>query len=261
MKHLFFISAMLLLTASPSKASDNSYILTSQERIATANFEEVRVRNAFNIILIPSNRNEVVLPENLRLPRGLEAKDIISVERGTLTIGIPESFRRRNTRIFGDTRQPDIRVYYTSLNALRLSGASSATSEGSISASAFQIGLSGASRANLDVVANSIVSGLSGSSNLTLIGIANEHTINASGSSRVNAENVLETTNSTVSLSGSSGARIVAENVRVGLSGSSNLTLNARDVRCSTSGSSRIRLNADAQRHISTSGSSSVRNL
>ena len=259
MKHLFFISAMLLLTACPSKASDNSYILTSQERIATANFEEVRVRNAFNIILIPSNRNEVVLPENLRLPRGLEAKDIVSVERGTLTIGIPESFLRRNTR--GNTRQPDIRVYYTSLSALRLSGASSATSEGSINASAFQIGLSGASRANLDIVANSIVSGLSGSSNLTLIGIANEHTINASGSSRVNAENVLETTSSVVSLSGSSGARVVAENVRVGLSGSSNLTLHAREVRGSTSGSSRVRLNADAQRQISTSGSSSVRNL
>jgi len=251
MKRLLTILVMLGLTLG----------LTAQNTIiATADFDRVSVSHAFNIILIPSDRNEVIVPENLELPRGVEAKDIISVRRGTLTIALPESNRSRNNHRINN-RQPDIRVYFKSINSLSLSGASSATSEGTIRTGAFRFSLSGASRATLNIMADNITSQLSGSSNITLTGRANEHNISASGSSRVNAENVLETENSRVTLSGSSRASISAESVRVSLSGASNVTLQANEVRGSASGSSRVMLNADAQRSISTSGSARIQTL
>ncbi|MCL2415087.1 MAG: DUF2807 domain-containing protein [Bacteroidales bacterium] len=235
--------------------------LTAQNTIiATADFDRVSVSHAFNIILIPSDRNEVIVPENLQLPQGVEAKDVISVRRGALTIAIPESNRRRNN-IRINKRQPDIRVYFKSINSLSLAGASSATSEGTISVNTFELNLSGSGRANLNIVAGTITSRLSGSGRLTLTGKANEHNINVSGSGRVDAENVLETKSSHVSVSGSGSASVSAERVRVSLSGSGRITLQAREVTGSASGSGRIRLNADAQRNISTSGSASVRNL
>ncbi|MCL2417053.1 MAG: DUF2807 domain-containing protein [Bacteroidales bacterium] len=253
MKRLFTIFAMFGLT----------FGLTAQNTIiATADFDRVSVSHAFNIILIPSDRNEVIVPENLELPRGVETEDIISVNRGTLTIALPESFLRRNNRWnTGNERQPDIRVYFKSLNSLSLSGASSATSEGTIRANTFQASLAGSGRANLNIVADNVTSRLSGSGRLTLTGRANEHNINVSGSGRVDAENVLETKSSRVSVSGSGRASVSAESVRVSLSGSGRITLQAREVTGSISGSGRVMLNADAQRNISTSGSGRVQTL
>ena len=244
MRHLLFISALLFLTACQVSITpgESPHTLTAQEHIATADFDEVRVRNAFNIILIPSERYEVVIPENLRLPVGLDAKDIISVSDGTLMIAIPESFTGRNNfRI--NRRQPDIRVYFKSLNSLRLSGAADAKSEGTINAGKFQIRLSGASGVKLDIVAETITSEMSGASSLTLTGRANEHHITASGASNVKAEK-LETRKSTIRISGASDAKITAE-----------------EVTGSASGASEVRINREAQHNISTRGSSSVRTL
>lgn len=249
MKHLFSVLVMFGLTTG---------ILTAQERIATADFDRVSVSHSFNIILIPSDRYEVIVPENLRLPEGVEAKDVISVRRGTLSIALPASFTRSWTH---RGALPSIRVYFKSINSLNLLGSSSATSEGTISANTFQVNLAGSGSANLNIVADNITSGLSGSGRLTLTGRANEHNVNVAGSGTINAENVLETKNSRVSVSGSGRASVSAESVRVSLSGSGRITLQAREVTGSISGSGRVMLNADAQRNISTSGSGRVQTL
>jgi len=250
MKRLFSILIMFGLTVG----------LTAQNTIiATADFNSVSVRDAFNVILIPSDRNEVIVPKNLQLPQGVEAKDVISVRRGTLTIALPENRRRTNFRI--NDRQPDIRVYFKSLNSLALAGSSSVTSAGTIRASTFQLSLAGSGRATLNIVAGTITSGLSGSGRLTLTGRANEHNISVSGSGRIHAENVLETKNSRVSVSGSGTANVSAESVHVSLSGSGRITLQAKEVTGHASGSGRIVLNADAQRNISTSGSARIQTL
>ncbi|MCL2413017.1 MAG: DUF2807 domain-containing protein [Bacteroidales bacterium] len=230
MKKLFLTTAMFALFANFSIA---------QTLVPTADFDRVSVRQSFNIILVPSDRCEVVFPENLQLPEDLEIKDVISVDEGILTIAIPASIRSWTHR--GEL--PPIRIYYKSLTSLTLSGSSSAISEQTvrINAGTFQVNLSGSSRAVLDVTADRMTSRLSGSSNLTLTGRISEHNFSASGSSTINAE-ALEVNESRISLSGASNARI-----------------NTQSATGSVSGASILNLNPEAQHSVSRSGTANIR--
>jgi hypothetical protein len=231
MKRLFSFTALLVLTTG---------FVTAQDSISTANFNKIEVRNAFNVILVPSDRCEVVVPKDLELPDGLTADDIISINRGTLTIAIPNSYQRK----FGhrlNKKQPNITIYFKSLETLKLSGASNAKTEMPIKESSLKLVLSGASDAKLDVVADQITTTVSGASDLTLTGKADEHKLNVSGASDVKAGN-LNANQTEIHLSGASDAKILSQKI----------TGNA-------SGASTLRINSSADRNVRTSGASSVK--
>jgi hypothetical protein len=233
MKRLFSFTALLVLTAG---------FLTAQDRISTADFNKIEVRNAFNVLLVPSDKCEIVIPKDLVLPEGLTADDIISINRGMLTIAIPESFRRDAHRRQQTKRsEPYITIYFKSLESLRLSGASCAKAETPIRASELKLVLSGASDAKLNVVADQITTTVSGASDLTLTGRVNEHKVNVSGASDVKAGNL--NANQTV----------------VQLSGASDAKISSQKVTGSASGASTLRVNSNADRNVRTSGASSVK--
>jgi len=79
MKHLFSTLAVFALTTG---------FLTAQERITTADFDRIRVVNGINIILIPSDRNEIFIPEGLQLQNPERFRIETSVDRSTLTISV-----------------------------------------------------------------------------------------------------------------------------------------------------------------------------
>lgn len=238
MKKLLLTTALLILT----------FGLTAQTRISTADFTEIRVSNAFNVLLIPSDRNEVVIPENLALPDGVTPKDIVNVSNGTLTIQLQLSYQNffewRKVRNFENKRKknnPFITIYFESLDALTLSGAVNAKSEQPIKGTTLRLRLSGASDAKLNVDVNQITTNLSGASDLTLIGKTNAHNLKASGASDAKLKN-FESLFTEVSLSGSSDAKISAQKI----------TGNA-------SGASTLYINSNANRNVKTSGASSVK--
>ncbi|MCL2415086.1 MAG: DUF2807 domain-containing protein [Bacteroidales bacterium] len=233
MKRLFAILAMFGLTLS----------LTAQDRIATADFDRVRVADGFHIILIPSDRCEVVIPESLELPQGMEAEDVVSVNRGTLTIALPSRRWGNNRTVVANNRQPDIRVYFKSLNSLKVSSGAFAKSEQTINAGGFDLRLSSGSRAELDINADEITSVLNSGANLILTGRAGEHTITASSGAGLVAEK-FKTGESRINLSSGASARIHAQKATG---------------RASTGSS--IRLNSDAQRRILKFLGASVRTL
>jgi formylmethanofuran dehydrogenase subunit D len=233
MKRTFLISAMLVFFTS---------FLIAQDRISTANFTKIEVRNAFNVILVPSDKNEVVVPKDLILPEGLTANDIVIVSGSTLTIAIPTVQNiRRNIRGNNNKKQPYMTIYFKSLESLQLSGAVNAKSEGTIRASSLKLRLSGASDAKLDVIVNELTTVVSGASDVILKGRVNVHNITASGSSDVWAKN-LNANRTEVQLSGSSDARISSLTVTGKASGASDLKVNSNaDVNVRTSGASGVK--------------------
>ena len=245
MKKLFLTTALLVL----------AFGLTAQTRIATADFNGIRVTNAFNVLLVPSDKNEVVFPENFEFPevqprvgrphQRLTANDLVSVSGNTLTIGYSDTHQNlryiRSNNNNRRTSKHEIVIYFKSLESLRLSGAVNARSEQLIKGITLEINLSGASDAKLHVEFNQITTTLSGASDLTLTGKANLHKIRASGASDTKARN-LETLHTEVTLSGSSDAGILA-----------------RSVAGNASGASTVFVNSDADVNVRTSGAASVK--
>jgi hypothetical protein len=264
MKKLFLTTALLALFANFSIA---------QDRIPTADFTRIEVRNAFRVLLIPSDKNEVVFPENFEFPvvqpsmfsghTTLTPTDLVSVRGNTLTIGYSETHQNlwhrranKNTRRVGEQ---EIVIYFKSLESLSLSGATSARSDNPIVSNSFRLSLSGASNARLELIAerlalslsgasnarlelvtDRLTTGMSGSSRATLSGGANEHRLSASGSSRADLEN-LKTRQTNVSISGSSSARILTQTLTGGASGSSSVRGIWSENNVKTSGSSSVR--------------------
>ncbi|MCL2683167.1 MAG: DUF2807 domain-containing protein [Bacteroidales bacterium] len=226
MKHLLFTPLFVLMTG----------FLTAQDRIPTADFKEIEVRNAFNVVLVPSNKCEIVIPKDLELPDGLTPKDIVKVSKGTLTIGIPENYRRKNNHRI-NKKQPLIRVYFKSLESLDLSGAVNAKSEKPIKGSSLTLKLSGASNAKLDVEVTQLMTMLSGASDLTLTGKTNTHKLNISGASKARSKD-LQAQQTDVQISGASSARISTRKVKGSVSGASSLRGNWNESNVKTSGAS-----------------------
>ncbi|MDR0438110.1 MAG: DUF2807 domain-containing protein [Bacteroidales bacterium] len=229
MKKLFLTTVLCVLFAS---------FLTAQNRIPTANFTNIEVRNAFNVVLVPSDKHEVVIPQDLKLPDGLTPKDIVSVKNGTLTIGIPESYLRKNNHRV-NKKQPSIMIYFKSLESLTLSGASSAESEQTLKGLS-KLRLSGASNAKIDMSVDKLSSEISGASKLVLTGRVNQHKINASGASNASMKD-LKTQQADVQISGASSANISTQNVSGNVSGASSLKGTWKESNVKTSGASSVK--------------------
>ena len=156
MKRLNLLTALFFLT---------STTLLAQERIATADFTKIEIKDAFNVVLVPSDKCEIVLPESLK------DKNVFTVYNSsrTLVISLPECYQENYS---SESQKEEIFVYFKSLEALKLSGTARVRSEETIEKDLFRIILLDASSANLDIAANIIASKVRGTSTLSLTGPA-----------------------------------------------------------------------------------------
>lgn len=228
MKRLFASITLFILSAG---------LLAAGERIALADFKEIEIHHAFKVTLVPSDHCEIVFPDNLDWIGDLKVSEIYSVKDGTLELTFPKQFQSPRNK----SQKEPIVIYFKSLKSLDLSGASSAKSEKAIQVSKFELELSGASRAQLELTAESLETQVSGASCVTLTGTAKTHEIKASGASHVKAEKLSVLTTD------------------VHISGASHADISSKKATGKASGASHVNVTGAGISSISTSGASSVK--
>ncbi|MDR2906630.1 MAG: DUF2807 domain-containing protein [Bacteroidales bacterium] len=234
MKRLFAIIATCMLSVG---------FLTAQNSMATADFQNISVRHAIEVKLVPSDHYEIVFPSDLSWLEGLKTTDMYTVKAGTLKLAFPESFIKRTNRNLNNQnkRQKEpIVIYFKDLKSLSLSGASEAKSEKEITASQFNVKLSGASEAKLHITADKLETRLSGASELDLFGTVKNHILELSGASELDAEN-LNVQETDIHIFGASEANIMSQKVTGKASGASDVKVKAVECSIKTSGASSVK--------------------
>ena len=195
-------------------------------------FYKVNLATAFEGT-ITQNHNFSVL---IRIDDNLEEYLNVKLSGDTLKIFLDGEHRYHVITLEADITMPD-------LEAITLSGASSADVSGFESDHDFDFSLSGASRVNGDLVAAAVDIELSGASKLSLEGNGVNMDIDASGASSVD-------------LGG-----FMAENIYVSLSGASDATVNLDGtLDADLSGASKLQYYGNpAMGDIETSGASSIK--
>lgn len=126
------------------------------------------------------------------------------------------SGRARNPRATARITTPEIK-------SIKLTGASSLKALSPIQASGMTLSLSGATSAELSLMADNLKSSISGASGLTISGMVNNHEATVSGASQLRASE-LETERTKVNTSGASQARVWAkESLEGNASGTSRI--------------------------------------
>ncbi|MCL2417049.1 MAG: DUF2807 domain-containing protein [Bacteroidales bacterium] len=199
MKKIFLTAAMFVLFANLSIAQTRTLDL--------GEFTTVNVGQAFQVQLVQSDRNEIIVPESIN-------DDAFSVRDGIL-------------RIHGPSNQTGpITVLFTSLDSLIISGTARVSSESEIAGDRLRIRLSGASQARLILAYERVNSTVSGSTLLDLSGtVADMLRIAGTGASSVNTEE-LKTPRADIHLQGASRARVHTETATGAALGTSVLHLN-----------------------------------
>jgi len=154
------------------------------------------------------------------------------------------------TRRARNLRDLTVRVTAPDFNYLSASGASSVSSEETLSASAMRLSVSGASNMDVNVATDHLTTNISGASSINLAGEATRHDLSASGVSRVRAYD-LETLLTDATSSGTSNVRItVTEKLEARASGTSSVIVrgNPPVANYSTSGTASVRGVNNAER-------------
>jgi hypothetical protein len=228
MKKIILTTALIVLFTN---------VLNAQERRLTADFTKIIVEDDFRVTLVPSDRNEVIIPRGLVFGEG-ESRAVDTIT-GTYRLRYTNPGSKGAFSRLG--KDETVIIHFKSLEELTLSGTATARSETPIIGEQLKLVLSGASSATLDVKVDKLISNLSGASNLTLSGMAEVHSIETFGASRVSAQNLnVELTD--VTLFGASSTRITTSQATGTVSGASRLTLNE-----------------DAEDNVSRSGMASTR--
>ena len=198
-------------------------------------FHAIQVNNAFDVIITQGSTGGVAVSAS----RAEEVEGIrTQVENGVLKI----SFEHKN-KLWGSSRKLKAYVSVVKIDAIRASGASDITVEGTLMADNLDVQLSGAS----DMEGKLVVSGqldvrLSGASDMKISGSARQTTIDLNGASDVKAYDY-STGVCKIEASGASSVRItVDKELSASLSGASSVSYKGsaviRDIK--TSGASSI---------------------
>ena len=214
-------------------------------------FSAIEASHAFDIVVSKSATESVVIEADEKVMPYVRTE----VKNGVLKLYL-DKHNIDKIRILKAT------IGIKELNSVKLSGACKLKSKDIFNASAFEIQLSGASSAGLNVKANKLTVGISGASILTLdIDARDEAKFNVSGSSRLTAQ--LKTAKTDFGISGASrvDAKGNVDKADFGVSGSS--VVKAGNLVCKTvsalcTGGSRLDLNVTDSLEVSSSGSSSV---
>ncbi len=236
--------AVLALTLGLAACDDDGFeVLRGSGNVVTedyefADFASVEVLNVLDAEIVQSDSYSVTIRADDNI------LDLIKVSKNGETLSV----RMRQGFTISTEVTLEARITMPDLEALGLSGASSATVSGFRSEDQIDIEVSGASNLDGDLEAERIDLDVSGASRVTLTGSAAEATIVVSGASNLDlAEFIVDTAE--VMLSGASGASVnVEERIDpVDVSGASRLRYlgdpSLGDV--STSGASTLDKNED----------------
>ncbi len=212
--------AVLALTLGLAACDDNGFeVLRGSGNVATEDFEfadfaSVEVFNAFDVEIVQSDSFNVTIRADD------DILELVSVSKDGKTLSV----RLAQGLTISTEVTLEARITMPDLEALDLSGATSATVSGFRSEGQIDVELSGASNLDGDLEAIRIDLNVSGASRVTLEGSAGGLTIVGSGASNFDlAEFIVDTAE--VRLSGASGATVNVEE-RIGsvdVSGASRL--------------------------------------
>ena len=215
MKKLFFTTTMFILLASVSVAQTRTLDLEE--------FTEIRVGQTFQVQLVQSDRNKIIVPERL-------SDDLFTVNNGSLRIHAPN---QAGTGV--------ITVFFKTLDTLVVSGAARVSSENQISGDRLRIRLSGASQARLILAYDRVLSNVSGSAQLNLSGtVADMLRVVGSGASSINAE------------------QLKTQRTDIHVDGASRANINTETATGTARGTSVVHLNPDAENLLSISSTARV---
>lgn len=193
-------------------------------------FDAIEVGSAFDVILEKGDIPGVLIEADDNLMRHI----ITEVHGKTLKISSEARFRLAGKiKVF---------ITYDKLEQIKLSGAAELQADDIIKADDFEITLSGASKASIQLHADDLEVKLSGASKLYISGVSDEIAARLSGASRLFADQ-LETEEGSYRLSGSSKAEVwVVQRIDARASGSSRLVYagNPRQINSNTSGAASI---------------------
>ena len=233
------MTAAVVATALPASAQNRvtgSGNVTSESR-TVGRFNGVRIGGAFKVVLTKGSTSALKIEAEDNILPKIETY----VEGGTLVIKLRDNWSF-------NTRGP-MRAYitFTDLQSLDISGAVTATCEGTIEADRFTLDASGASNINLPFKVRELNTDVSGASKITLTGSAERFSLDASGATSLYAFG-LSTGRSRLDLSGASKAEIsVNEELNVDASGASKVTFRGspRIQTIDASGASKVRKEAE----------------
>jgi len=177
------------------------------EKYAVDDFDEIDIAGAFDITLIPSNSNEVILEVDENLVKYID----ISVHSDRLVI---DTDRRLNSR-----KGIKIKVPVKELKRIIASGASDIESSEPIISGDLEIVMSGAGKLDLVLDVKTIDIELSGAALVYLQGVAEKLDVNMSGAGSLEAEG-FEVEDCNVHISGVGNASVnVTGSLEVEVSG------------------------------------------
>lgn len=203
------------------------------------NFDQIKASSAVSIKLVDGNYNgEITITATAETLENLNT----TVTNNTLEINRGSKgkfgFRSKNSG------SVEITIPHRKLRSLKLSGASNLTAKHTLKVEEFKVDLSGASNANLNLLANRIEIDLSGASKVDLSGNVQNLNLDLSGASNFN------------------GMNLKASEINFDASGASTLKIWAvNSLKGSASGASSVKYKevGSLNKDVSTSGASSVK--
>jgi hypothetical protein len=204
----------------------------STEQMNLDPFDEVHVSGMFNVILVEGNNPHI----SIETDENIQEFVVAEVRNNILTLRMKEDNRYDPTRL-------EVHVTTNSLSELKLSGATSLSSDHTLSSEDLTISISGAGDMDLKVNAEKLKTMVSGAGNVKISGKAEKHQIKISGVASMNCLN-LETLDTDVSISGAGSAKVNATqkiNASVSGVGSIEYSGNPQSKQLSTSGAGSIK--------------------
>lgn len=211
----------------------SSVLAIAQNNVRTLEeFNALKVSSAFNIELVQGSINQA---EIIGVPDEYLNSIATDVNGGTLTIYAKDKIKAESDM--------KIRVTFSNLERVDISGASTLKNEGILSLNDFELKTSGASNVLLGLKANTFTLKTSGASDVKLNGTAQEFIIESSGASNVKAK------------------EFEAEFARVTVSGASDVHVNAKqELSGAVSGASDVKVYGNpAVNNLRKSGASDIR--
>lgn len=222
MKKLFKLTFLcLLLFVTRSTFAQDEMI---REERKVSGFSAIKISGIAHVVLSKGESEKVNIEINNK-----DFKDRLRTEvvDGVLVIRMENSEKWDGN--YRDVKL-DVYVTYKTLKSVQASGATSVDSKGMISASRFDLKLSGANNSTLQVEADELNVEANGASNVNLSGKADRLTVRSSGASNIKAY------------------ELKAKDVKADASGVSNIYISAQDtLAASATGFSNVTYDGDAR--------------
>ena len=226
--------AILILTSSNAqkRIKGNGNVVTIER--TTNDYDGISVGGFYHVELVDGNEGKITLTGEDNILDYIETE----VKGGILVI------KAKNNKNLIPSRGEGvfITIPFESINSVKGSGSGKIIGKKTIETNSFKVGTSGSRHVELNVKSSSVSVSTSGSSKIQISGTADKLEVKSSGSSNVGTYE-LEVDKATLTLSGSSDARIAVEesiNARISGSGHVRYRGNPQKINTKTSGSGKI---------------------